>query len=413
MKKFLRRIKGVVPTINLKIDIDLEGKHLVVIGSNGAGKTHFLRYVYDRLQNSTAVKELKALPKLLAALDKLREDQHQLESLSDEYHQWRQALQDIEQKLDEVTKGLSLDVSNKVGVKKVAPNQRLTIFYEANRSIAIEQAKLDDTLTHEHPPSDVLANYQYQGKNLEKHLVNLKQKQLTAEQDPNYSVDNDPIAQWLLQLESQLKELFDDPSLKLVFDKTKASFVIERDNCPTLRLQQLSSGMTAILAIYADLLLRANNLNLLPNELKGVVFIDEIDAHLAPNTQRLVLPFFIKSFPDIQFIVSCNSPVILLSTQQIATFDINKNTLLKQYSTAQSYDEVMENVFHITAKEQHISYYIDVLSMTLAASKIDYAILEPTIIALRSQTESLNEVQTRLYQQGMSVLARKKIRQPS
>ena len=43
----------------------------------------------------------------------------------------------------------------------------------------------------------------------------------------------------------------------------------------------------------------------------GVVIIDEIDLHLHPELEQVVLKRFMDTFPDLQFIVSTHSPLVL------------------------------------------------------------------------------------------------------
>jgi predicted ATP-binding protein involved in virulence len=44
---------------------------------------------------------------------------------------------------------------------------------------------------------------------------------------------------------------------------------------------------------------------------EGVVLIDEVDLHLHPQWQRMILPRLMDTFPNCQFIVSTHSPQIL------------------------------------------------------------------------------------------------------
>jgi len=61
-----------------------------------------------------------------------------------------------------------------------------------------------------------------------------------------------------------------------------------------------------------------------PLELEGAVFIDEIDSHLHVSLQRLILPFFIESFPKVQVIVTTHSPFVLMSSRDILVYDLGK-----------------------------------------------------------------------------------------
>lgn len=84
-------------------------------------------------------------------------------------------------------------------------------------------------------------------------------------------------------------------------------------------LFQLSTGevqlINLFLSIIRDYDLSEGGLNNL-NDIKGIVIIDEIDAHLHAVHQKEVLPKLIKSFPNIQFIVTSHAPLFLLGMEQ-------------------------------------------------------------------------------------------------
>ena len=80
-------------------------------------------------------------------------------------------------------------------------------------------------------------------------------------------------------------------------------------------LFQLSTGevqlINLFLSIIRDYDLSNGELNNI-NDIKGVVIVDEIDAHLHAVHQKEVLPKLIKSFPNVQFIVTSHSPLFLI-----------------------------------------------------------------------------------------------------
>jgi hypothetical protein len=43
----------------------------------------------------------------------------------------------------------------------------------------------------------------------------------------------------------------------------------------------------------------------------GVVLIDEIELHLHPKWQRMVIPALLRTFPNCQFIITTHSPQVL------------------------------------------------------------------------------------------------------
>ena len=79
-------------------------------------------------------------------------------------------------------------------------------------------------------------------------------------------------------------------------------------------MDQLSDGEKCLIALVADIARRlaiANPILEDPLQGEGVVLIDEVDLHLHPAWQRMVLPKLIATFPNCQFIVSTHSPQIL------------------------------------------------------------------------------------------------------
>lgn len=57
-----------------------------------------------------------------------------------------------------------------------------------------------------------------------------------------------------------------------------------------------------------------------PAELEGIILIDEIEAHLHPNTQTEILHLLTREFPKIQFIVTTNSALPLIGAPDGTVF---------------------------------------------------------------------------------------------
>ena len=85
-----------------------------------------------------------------------------------------------------------------------------------------------------------------------------------------------------------------------------------------LDLAQLSDGEKCLVAMVADLARRlalANPSSEAPRKGNAIVLIDEIELHLHPQWQRLVIPSLQRVFPGCQFIVSTHSPQVLSSQE--------------------------------------------------------------------------------------------------
>ncbi len=96
-----------------------------------------------------------------------------------------------------------------------------------------------------------------------------------------------------------------------------------------LRIEQLSEGYKIVIATVADLAARMAEANPdMDNPLaaKGIVLIDEVDLHLHPKWQRSILQDLHRVFPNVQFIVSTHSPIIVVGAAEIAQV-VNLNTI--------------------------------------------------------------------------------------
>lgn len=83
-----------------------------------------------------------------------------------------------------------------------------------------------------------------------------------------------------------------------------------------LTLGQLPDGVRSTLAWIADYLRRQEIFAWetgQPGLRKGVLLIDEVDAHLHPKWQRLILPAMRAAFPEVQIIVTTHSPFVIAS----------------------------------------------------------------------------------------------------
>ncbi|MEA1868562.1 MAG: AAA family ATPase [Euryarchaeota archaeon] len=87
-----------------------------------------------------------------------------------------------------------------------------------------------------------------------------------------------------------------------------------KKNGKRLTVNQLSGGELILIAMIGDLARRmaiANPDSAKPLEGSGIVLIDEIDLHLHPKWQRMIVPKLLKVFPNCQFIISTHSPHVI------------------------------------------------------------------------------------------------------
>jgi len=92
-----------------------------------------------------------------------------------------------------------------------------------------------------------------------------------------------------------------------------------KKNGKALWVDSLSDGEKCLMALVGDLARRfaiANqNAKINPLEAQGIVLIDEVDLHLHPEWQRMIVPRMRETFPNCQFFFTTHSPLVLNQLQ--------------------------------------------------------------------------------------------------
>lgn len=88
--------------------------------------------------------------------------------------------------------------------------------------------------------------------------------------------------------------------------------------------EKLPAGYKRIFYMALDIAYRSYILNG-NTDSEGIVVIDEIDLHLHPALEQVVLQCFQETFPNIQFVVSTHSPLVLTGVSTVN----GKNAILR------------------------------------------------------------------------------------
>jgi predicted ATP-binding protein involved in virulence len=114
----------------------------------------------------------------------------------------------------------------------------------------------------------------------------------------------------------------------------------------SMLFQNLPAGYKRLFSIVLDIAYRACILQSAPtaDAISGIVIIDEIDLHLHPSLEQEVIQRFQKTFPNIQFIVSTHSALV------IANLKANNglNSIIRLDYTDKEYrNQKLPNIFGI------------------------------------------------------------------
>lgn len=129
-------------------------------------------------------------------------------------------------------------------------------------------------------------------------------------------------------------------------------------NGKTIRLDRLSDGEKNMIAMIGDIARRLSISNPRmknPLEGNGIVLIDEIDLHLHPAWQRVIISKLTEVFPNCQFIVTTHSPQILSHVKAEHIFLlVQKNDNMDVIKPTESYgkssDRLLEDILGVESR---------------------------------------------------------------
>jgi predicted ATP-binding protein involved in virulence len=159
-----------------------------------------------------------------------------------------------------------------------------------------------------------------------------------------------------------------------------------------LTVNQLSDGEKCLIALLGDLARRmaiANPASENPLNGSGIVLIDEIDLHLHPNWQRMVVPKLLVVFPNCQFIISTHSPHIITHVHPESLFllKLTDSGILSEKpneSYGKTVERVLEDLMGLeTTRPPQVDADIREVFVAIEKGKLEQA---------RSQIRELKEI---------------------
>ena len=102
---------------------------------------------------------------------------------------------------------------------------------------------------------------------------------------------------------------------------------------------KLPAGYRRLFYMVFDIAYRSYMLNKHTNP-RGIAIIDEIDLHLHPELEKVVLKRFMETFPNLQFIISTHSPLVLTGLETV-----NEDNRILKMEEGQSTPETMFDIY--------------------------------------------------------------------
>lgn len=270
---------------NLRIHIaEDELKHLVVIGKNGIGKTSLLETMADKLKEITK-----------------KESSDFTEEIEIGYNEFLNA---------RLKNNINLQFHSEASyLKNYFQNGKFLIaYYKSDRKFDVLIPKHVEKMSFQ----TCYTVDEYPGSNLVQFLLDQKMTQALAISAKK--MDKAGLVQkWFDQFEELLRIVFQNNKLELDFDEDTFRFNIVEPGKDIYDFSTLSSGYSAVLDIIVDIMMRMLNATgrTFQFDLPGIILIDELEAHLHVDMQKVIFGMLTKLFPKVQFIISTHSPYII------------------------------------------------------------------------------------------------------
>jgi predicted ATP-binding protein involved in virulence len=372
-----------------RVKVELNGKNLIITGENGCGKTRFLRQLQTYLLQ---VFNGQIQPKEKVE-DELSANQRELDRLkpSDRYYKvYSDKVKLLNIKLENISNESMVLGDIDSLFELIHQNQFILRFFEANR-FASEIANNGNV--------ENISNMKQAGKSesfnqdlsyqFEKYLVsyyNHASHIIARENDPE-KVKH--INEWFEKVQNDLRILFEDTELVLKYISQEQAFYILQQGKEPYRFNNLSSGYSSILSIYADLLMKVELREISADQLTGFVLIDEIDAHLHVSIQRKIFSFFDKAFPKIQFIITTHSPFVVQSVNDSVIYDLSKLETLEDLSMY-SYESILKGLLGVESTSDILNERLDEMAYIVNQVPLNNARLKELIDSIEPHKAKLN-----------------------
>lgn len=194
--------------------------------------------------------------------------------------------------------------------------------------------------------------------------------------------DHNAIGEWLLKHElASLQQGQDTPVLLSIknavihslenctdisFDFEEGRVIVDFEDNISVPFEHLSDGQRTILGLFCDIARRAAILN--PHfggeaseKTKGVVLIDELDLHLHPKWQMNIVEDLRKVFPNIQFICTTHSPILLRSIEKekIIILENGEQSKSEYFSKGRDVNSILYDFMGVSKRTKEYENKVD------------------------------------------------------
>lgn len=180
--------------------------------------------------------------------------------------------------------------------------------------------------------------------------------------------ENTPLYNLLMVALTKIVETSAGKGSKVDFKVKHGELMLEKADGELIQYSELSDGYKGMISLVADIFFRMAKLNphlkqKLIAETPGVVLIDELDLHLHPKWQRVVVNDLKKIFPKVQFVATTHSPFIIQSLEEGELVVLDSSNI-EDYAGV-SIEDISEDVMGVEMPQ----YSVHKLEMYKSASE--------------------------------------------
>lgn len=173
-----------------------------------------------------------------------------------------------------------------------------------------------------------------------------------------------------------------------VKDGQVASWLSIKKDGKRLNVKQLSDGEKRVLILLIDITRRLITVGKTNNETDffngfGIVLIDEIEQHLHPKWQRMLLPTLHKLFPNLQFVVTTHSPQVLSYVPNGCAYSLEEGKAFPENTYGRNNEWILEVIMDDVSRPIEVKAKLDEYFDAIRDNKMDKA------MQLRGSLETL------------------------
>jgi len=342
-----------------EISWDLQPNVNLLLGRNGFGKTHLLRLIPCLLRNE---KKIMDIDFKLYDYSLLKLSVYQNEELKRTHYNDCQFVESIG----------TVPMLAIPAIRNVQPSREISPVKDA---LSGELSEIGATyFIKEYPFDKLLQDILFVFGNdilkLERKLGDIKS-----------AIKNFPLSNLITDIIGELtNNYFEIKNVKEYYGQSNIDIQVATEgNNELIPLQKVSQGTLSIISIIIliyyylkSLYPEIEDTSLLSQ--KGIILIDEVDAHLHPKWQQKIVGILRNNFPNIQFLLTAHSPLLVAGCFEREVSVLNKINGNNKFALTQFHDnfigkevqEIYDTVFEIEDVDMDETYleYLTKLSAT-------------------------------------------------